>query len=238
MTGRPRLTEKDMKPRETTTTEKIAGAVDWSEVHRRLETAQAALEQRLTPTAEEKKKIFKARAKALAREPEQKEAAEEYVEVIEFLLAQEKYGLESRFVREVYPLRELTPLPGTPPFVLGIVSVRGQIFSVVDLKKFFDLPEKGLTDLNKVIILRSESLALGASSLSVNSAEGMEFGILADVILGVRSISRAEIQPPLPTLTGIRQEFLKGVTRERLVVLDADKLLSNEDVTVRQEVEA
>ncbi|MBI3957218.1 MAG: purine-binding chemotaxis protein CheW, partial [Chloroflexi bacterium] len=228
------MTQKEAAPNQ-----KRAAGIDWSEVHRRLETAQAALEQRAAPTLAERKKILKARAKALAREPERKEAAGETIEVIEFLLAHERYGLESRFVREVYPLKELTPLPCTPPFVLGLVNVRGQILSVIDLKKFFDLPEKGLTDLNKLIILDSGGLALSASaSLSVNSAEGMAFGILADAVLGVRPIPASELQPSLPTLTGIREEFLKGVTRERVVILDAERLLSSKDIIVHEEVEA
>lgn len=170
---------------------------------------------------EEKKKILKARAKALAQETEEKEREEECIEVVEFLLANEKYGIETSYVREVYPLEELTPLPCTPPFVLGIINVRGQILSIIDLKKFFELPEKGLGDFNKVIILRDEK---------------MELGILADLILGVRSIPIAEIQPSLPTLTGIREEYLKGITKEREVILDAKKLLLDKKIIIHEEV--
>ena len=77
------------------------------------------------------------------------------------------------------------------------VNVRGQILSVLDLKKFFNLPEKGLGDLNKIIIIRNEM---------------MEFGILADVIIGTRRIPLEAIQPPPPAVTGIGAEYLKGVT--------------------------
>ena len=155
--------------------------------------------------------ILKARAKALAREEKDKEALEESIELVEFLLAYERYGVETCYVREVYPLKELTPLPCTPPFVLGIINVRGRIVSVIDIKKFFDLPEKGLTDLNKVIILHDSE---------------MEFGVLADVVLGVRSVPVKEIQPSLPTLIGVREEYLRGVTRERLGIFAWKKILS------------
>lgn len=167
--------------------------------------------------------ILKARARALAREGKDKEAPEESIEVVEFLLAYERYGIESSYVREVYPLKELTPLPCTPPFVLGIINVRGRIVSVIDIKKFFDLPEKGLTDLNKVIIIHNDA---------------MEFGILADVVLGVRSVLVKEIQPSLPTLIGVREEYLKGVTPDRLVILDAGKLLADKGIIVHGEVGA
>ena len=196
-------------------------AIDWGEIHRRIETAQAGLEAGLARSAEDKRKILRERAKALARKPEEKTSAQEQVEVVEFLLAHERYAIESSYVREVYPLKDLTPLPCTPAFVLGIINVRGQILSIIDLKKFFDLPEKGLTDLNKVIVVHRE---------------GMAFGILADVILGVRRIAPQDIQPSLPTLTGIRAEYLRGVTKDRLVFLNVEKILLDKNIVVQEEV--
>src|SRR6266702_185259 len=172
-------------------------------------------------TAAEEKRILKARAQALAREPRQEETAGGSLEVLEFLLAYERYGIEMSWVRETLPLRDLTPVPCTPPFVLGLINVRGQIMSVIDIKRFFDLPEKGLTDLNKVIIVHDG---------------GMEFGILADAVCGVRTIPLVQLQPSLPTLTGVREEYLKGVTRERTVVLDGRKLLGDRKIIVHEEI--
>ena len=203
-------------------TEKQVASIDWSAIHRRLETAQAALQQGLTPTPEEQKRILKARACTLARTPKGEDTTAARIEVVEFLLAYERYGLELPYVREVYPLKELTPLPCTPPFVVGIINVRGRLLSVLDIKNFFDLPAKGLTDLNKVIIVHDPS---------------MEFGILADALLGVRSIPIEETQASLPTLTGIRDEYLMGVTKDRLVILDAGRLLSDKKIIVHEEVD-
>lgn len=164
----------------------------------------------------EKAEILKERAKALAKARVERDDAN--LEVVTFKLAHERYALELTHIREVHPLKALTPLPGTPDFVLGIVNIRGRILSVIDIKRFFDLPEKGLTDLNQVIILQSDE---------------MEFGILADEILGTSSIPASNIQASLPTLTGIRAEYLKGVTGDRLVILDADRLLSDEKILVK-----
>jgi purine-binding chemotaxis protein CheW len=188
-----------------------AKPVDWDDVHRRLESVQGAVERALSPSSEEKRRILKARAEALAQEPA-KEKDEPSLEVVTFLLAYETYGLESRWVREIFPMRELTPLPWNQPFAAGIVNVRGRILPVIDIKKLFDLPEKGLTDLDMVLIIHKGDL---------------ELGILADQVLGVRSIPLSLIQPSLPTLTGIREDYLKGVTAERLVILDAEKILTD-----------
>ena len=203
----------------TDATNRPQTGVDWPAVHQRLEAAGAAVERQLLLSEQDKKSLLKARATSLAALPPS-EAAEEYLEIIEFQLASETYGIELRHASEVSLLKELTPVPCTPAFVLGIINLHGRVLSVVDLKRFFDLPNNALTDLNRVIVVRKD---------------GMEVGILADTIHGVRRIPRRALQPSLPTLTGVRAEYLKGITGERLIVLDADKLLSDLKIVVQEE---
>jgi purine-binding chemotaxis protein CheW len=193
--------------------------IDWNLVHERIAKTGAALDKGFSPGPEEMQKILKARADALARETWEEEDAKHF-EIVEFRLANERYGIESCYVREVYPLKDYTPLPGTPPFVLGLINVRGRIISVIDIGKFFDMPEKGIGELNNVLIVRDSK---------------MEFGILADSIVGVRKIAAERIQPSLPTLSGIRGQFLMGVTGEPLAVLDAGKLLADGNIIVHEE---
>lgn len=202
------------------TEEKVTSG-DWGEIHQRLEASREAVEKGFSPSEKEKIKIFKARAKSLAREAEKEVSFEEYIEAVEFLVADERCAIESAFVREVYPLRQLTRLPHTPPFVLGIINVRGQILSVVDIKAFFGLPEKGLSDFSKVIIVNTDE---------------MELGILADTVISSINIPIRQLQESLPTVTGIRAEYLKGITKERLVLLDVAKILSDERIIVHEEV--
>ncbi|EKD36602.1 MAG: hypothetical protein ACD_75C01444G0003, partial [uncultured bacterium] len=161
------------------------------------------------------------RAAALARR-EEKTTVEDGIEMVEFLLAREHYALESAYVREVYPLKDFTPLPSVPAFVLGLLNVRGRIISIIDLKKFFDMPDRGISDLNKVIIVHDRK---------------MEFGILADAIVGVRTVSASDLARPLQTLAGIREEFLKGVTGDRLIVLDGARILADPHLVVHEEVQ-
>jgi purine-binding chemotaxis protein CheW len=193
--------------------------VNWSETHQRLAAIEQRIAQSWMPDAEECARVLEARARLSAREPVQRKAAAERLDVIEFLLAQERYGIATCYVREVLPLLELTPLPGVPSFVLGIANVRGQIVSVMDIKRFFDLPEKGMSNQNQLIVVRS-----GA----------MELGILADEVLGVTSIAREELQPPLPTMTGIRAEYLRGLTAEGLAVLEIERILADRGIIVEK----
>lgn len=183
---------------------------------------ESVMTKLLETAPEEKTTILRSRAKELAREFEGRVTGVDYLEVLEFLLASETYAVETLFVREVYPMTELTPLPCTPAFVFGLINIRGQIMTVMDMKRFFDLPERGITNLNKVIVVRKG---------------GMELGILADEITGIRTVPINEIQPPLSTMTGIHAEYLKGITAERLIVLDMERFLTDKKLIIQEEVE-
>jgi purine-binding chemotaxis protein CheW len=195
--------------------------INWKKIHSQMEAAREKLELGWQITNKEKLEILKARTKTLAREVKEEKLDLEYMAVVEFMLANERYGIELNKISEVYPLKDLTPMPCTPPFILGIFNVRGQIQTIIDIKELFDLPDKELTDLNRVIIV---------------NARRMEAGILADAILGIRSVPLSEIQPTLPTLTDIRAEYIKGVTGDQLILLDVEKIFSDKRIIVTEEV--
>jgi purine-binding chemotaxis protein CheW len=211
-----------MKKNKTETEQMQKTKVDWNEIKNRINSMQESINQKVILMPEVKRSILKARAQALAIEKKDETAQKEFIEIVMFGLASETYGIESTFIREVYPLKDYTTLPGTPPFVVGIVNVRGQIISIIDLKKLFNLPEKGLGELNKVIIIHNEQ---------------MEFGILADNIHGTLSISTDTIQTSLPNISGSGSEYVKGITNEQLIILDARKILEDEKIIVNQEIE-
>ena len=166
----------------------------------------------------ENQTILQARARILARKKGEEDHGGERLEVVEFLVNDEKYAIELVHIGEVFPLGELTELPGVPPFVLGVVNLRGQIISVNDIRRFFDIPAKGISDKSRIIVLASAT---------------MEFGILADSILGTRSVRIRDMVAAMPTLTGIRAQFLKGITREHTVILDGAKLLNDSEIVIK-----
>lgn len=196
---------------------------DWGAALRRARQVEQALEIGWEPSAEEKRAILRERARALARDPAADRPDDATIELVVFYLAHEIYAIETRLVREVRPLEGFTPLPHTPAFLLGVTNIRGRILPVVDLKRFFGLPEQGLTDLNKVVIVEQQ---------------GAELGVLADSILGVRSLPSSSIQDSLPALEGVRAEYLRGVTEDRWVILDVGRILTDERMVGRQPSEA
>lgn len=166
--------------------------------------------------------VLQERARVLAQPMVQEISSQLTLELLEFRLANEHYAIEAQFVDEVYPFKDLTLLPCTPPFILGIVNVRGRIVPVLEIKRFFDLPEKGITDLHRIILVRGN---------------GLELSLMADAIEGLRTVAMDRLQSSMPTLTGIRSEYLKGITKEGLVVLDIARILSDPKIIVHEEVE-
>lgn len=199
---------------------RVAGTrIDWDEVRRRLQQCRESLERASVLSPERKREILRARARALARAPGPGADALETLEVIEFVLADEHYGIEANHVREVIPLKGLTPLATVPPFVLGVVSVRGQLLAVLELRQLLELTGDNRGDYPLAIVL-----GRGA----------MEFGVAVNSVLGVHRVPLSAVQRARDGILGIRDQYLRGVTSERLVILDGAQLLADPQLIVRQ----
>jgi purine-binding chemotaxis protein CheW len=197
------------------------GGVDWPALLRRLHQADAAGVGGSSPSPEENRAILRERAVLLAARPPQECAPGTRIECLEFQLSGENYAMDLSYIIQTLPLAEFTPLFCTPGYVLGITNLRGRIISIIDLRRFFELPEVGLCDLNRVIVVSNGT---------------MEFGILADRVVGMMSLPLEELQPPPAALIGLRSEFLAGVTADRLALLDIAKILADGRILVHEEV--
>lgn len=165
--------------------------------------------------------VLKTRALALANKKrlEFRENENEVFKIVKCTIGQEQYGIELAFIQEIFFFKFFTEIPGLPPFVLGLINVRGQIVSVVDLRKFFDIPAPQNTLIHQAIILNNDEMA---------------FGLLVDDIEGVCDILQQDLQSSLLTLTGVRKRFLKGVSKDHTILLDGAKLLSDPTMKVEQ----
>mgnify|MGYP001195843951 CR=1 FL=1 len=171
---------------------------------------------------EREREILRERARQLGT-PRVEEERRERIEVLRFTLAQEHYAVQIEFMEEVVPFQHLTPVPCTPSYVMGAVSRRGRVLAVVDLKRFFGLPERGLVDLNRVVVLSDGT---------------MEFGVMADEVIGVQHVLVSRLGPAPATLTGIGRNALLGVTPQMLIVLDGAGLLSDPRMVVNEDVQS
>jgi purine-binding chemotaxis protein CheW len=134
------------------------------------------------------------------------------VEVLKFRLAYHEYAIGMQHIREVILTGEITPVPGTPDYISGICVVRGEIISLVDLRVLLSIPERGLTDLNRVIVLTDHTLT---------------FGILADQITGIGSIGRDRIAPAGTAELPGKNDYVEGIADGTVTVLDTAKLFAD-----------
>ncbi len=168
------------------------------------------------PKDREAQAILERRARSITL-PDNTDEQITYPEILRFSLGYIEYAVEMQYVREVILTGEITPVPGIPAFITGISVVRGRIISLVDLRKFFGIPEMGLTDFNRVIIL---------------SDGRMTFGLLVDRIRG-----RAHLKKPFAPArveTKIPESHLIGIVGD-LIIIDGKALLTDESMLVNEQ---
>jgi purine-binding chemotaxis protein CheW len=142
-------------------------------------------------------------------------AAEYQKEVLAFNLGPEEYALDIQRIREIIKTRPVTEVPRAPGFVMGIISVRGQVIPVMDLRLRLKLPAAPPGREARVLIV---------------TRDGEAHGLLVDRVRQVVRMRDEEIEPPPPMLGTGEAEFLFGIGRPRedrmIIVLNADAVLA------------
>ncbi|WP_020410029.1 chemotaxis protein CheW [Hahella ganghwensis] len=199
---------------------KISESMDWDALKRQLEQNEAALAKQFAPSDQAVQQRLLERAKALARSSpvHQEQSSTDW---LLFSVADEVYAINPVYVVSVIPIKHITQIPCTPTYVLGVVGFRGRMISVIDLRILFDLPVKGLTDRNSLVILSSGQ---------------MEFGLLTDQVRGVEALDDSKIYPPPANITSNQADYLHGITLSQYAVLDAVKLLTDTRLIVNTPV--
>ena len=175
----------------------------------------------MSHSPEEVQRILRQRAEALAKPPDEARTPADLLELLVLSLGGERYGIEAADVLDVVPLRGLTPVPGTPSFVLGVVHHRGRVLPLLDLRTLFELGGRGMANGGRVVAV---------------AAGGMTFGIFADAVTGTVRVGGDEVTPAPATLAGDHRALVRGVTGEMVAVLDLDALARDPRITVNEEV--
>jgi purine-binding chemotaxis protein CheW len=190
------------------------------EIDTRLKQTRRTLEADGNLPPEKVARILRDRAQALAKPLAEARTPAETLELLVFSLAGERYGIETAHVLEVVPLLGLTPVPHTPPFVLGVVNHRGRILPVLDLRRLFQLVGQGITERGQLVAV---------------NAGGMTFGIIADAVSGTVRVAVEDMSAPPVTVTGDHQAVIRGVTEEMVAVLDLEALARDPRILVNEE---
>src|SRR5690554_5310033 len=154
----------------------------------------------------------------LEQRKEQGEAREELIQLVLFKLGEEEFGVNILQAREIEKLDQgLTRVPKAPPFVEGVINLRGEIIPIVDLRKRFGLTLPPVGYDSRVIIVE---------------VRGAPVGMLVDAVVEVIRVPVSAVEPPPPITKGVESQYLAGVAKvgDRLIVLlNLDKALSPEE---------
>ena len=154
---------------------------------------------------------------------EQKQTAQEELQLVIFALAQEEYGLPITKVQEINRLVPVTKLPQAPSFMEGIINLRGKIIPVVDLRKRFGLEAAKRTDDNRIIIVE---------------VNGETVGITVDAVTEVAQLPVGNIEPPPPDFI-LDAQYVDGVGKlddRLLILLEIDKILTSREAVMLKDM--
>ena len=147
-----------------------------------------------------------------------------------FALGREEYGLEILKVREIIGYMEITAVPRTPAYVRGVINLRGQVISVVDLRAKFGMPAADRTDETCVIVVE---IRQGGRKLST--------GIIVDRVSEVLNVAADAIEEPPSFGTAVDTDFILGmgkIGQSVKILLDIDKVLTAQEVAALAASEA
>ena len=144
-------------------------------------------------------------------------AGDEIIQLVTFRLKDETYGINVMQVQEVLRITEITPVPGAPGYVLGIINLRGNVVTVIDTRTRFGLPTTELDDASRIVIIESEQQVVG---------------ILVDSVAEVVELRNSQIDQAPSVGNDESARYIQGVaSRDEglLIVVDLNKLLSEEE---------
>jgi purine-binding chemotaxis protein CheW len=137
------------------------------------------------------------------------------IKLVIFTLPSGYYAFGGESIKEILPAGKINGVPGVPDFILGVINVRGDIESVVDINSFLGLTEQETSNSKSIII------AEGA---------GVRSGILVNSVEDVMDFPQDSIQPPLASLNDKIKQFVIGETEykeQSVTVLNAEEIFKN-----------
>lgn len=141
------------------------------------------------------------------------EVKEKTIHIMVFRLTHEWYGIEITKIKEVSKVDKITFLPSSPNYITGITNLRGNILSVTDLKRIFDLPPEEITNRSRLL-----NIILGV----------LETSLLVDEVTDTIEVPTTKIDPPFATISPEKAKYLEGecmIDGKLIGILSVEKIL-------------
>lgn len=140
------------------------------------------------------------------------------IQLIIFLSGNEEFGIPISEVREIIKIGQITPIPNTPHFIKGIINVRGEIVTAIDVKTRFSLSSSITVDPKHIVVTKQE--------------DGL-FGLIVDEVIEVLRIQGDEIKPPPSIIKKIHKKYINGVithNKRLIILLDLKQVLAHTEI--------
>lgn len=145
-----------------------------------------------------------------------------------FLLADEEYAVEILKVQEIIQMQKVTPVPGAPNFIRGVINLRGKVIPVVELRKKFSMEQHSDTDKTVIIVMMIEK-----------EQQIITMGIIIDDVKEVLDVTAESIENT-PSLGGdVDTGFIMGICKANnnvKMLLDINKVLSTDEFNTLSEI--
>lgn len=136
---------------------------------------------------------------------------------VKFSVGREEFAVDIKLVREISKLQEMLRVPNTPPFIEGLLNLRGQVLTIFNLRKRLGMDDQEFDENSKIIIVWYNDI---------------QIGFTVDKVSEIIKVEDVNVENTPPSITGIDKRFLSGVIKsgENLILmLDLTKVLSSEE---------
>lgn len=141
-----------------------------------------------------------------------------------FSLGDDVFAIDVIKAKEILDFTEVTQVPQTPDYMLGVINLRGSVVPVIDMRRKF----------NMEIVDRTRNTCIVVVEVDVDG-DSVTVGALADSVCEVIDLSATQIEPPPRIGTKLNTEFIKGmgnIDDRFVIILDIDKVFSVDDLTM------
>ncbi|OPY80763.1 MAG: Chemotaxis protein CheW [Syntrophorhabdus sp. PtaU1.Bin153] len=149
------------------------------------------------------------------------------LQLVTFKLGQEEFGVDILKVQEINRMMDITRIPNAPPFIEGVINLRGKIIPIVDLRK-------------RLGFLDGDGASEKTTRIIVIELDGLVLGFIVDSVSEVLRIPENTIEPAPSIVGGIESEYIEGVGKldnRLLILLELKRLFSSPDRNAIENIE-
>lgn len=141
-------------------------------------------------------------------------------QLVVFTLANESYGVAITTVKEIITMQRVTPLPKSPPYVKGLINLRGRVIPVIDLKARLNLPETDVAHDTRIMVIEVGDRTIGC---------------IVDAVREVLTIRESVVEPVTGTDGGT--DYLEGIAKigdELVILIDLQRVVGGEQTQLHR----